>query len=69
MGQLEDMQVFVRVVEAGSITKAAGQLNLAKSAVSKRLSDLESRLGSQLINRTPRTSSLIDVAQQYYDRV
>ena len=42
MGQLEDMQVFVRIVEAGSITKAAGQLNLAKSAVSKRLSDLES---------------------------
>ena len=59
MGQLEDMQVFVRVVEAGSITKAAGQLNLAKSAVSKRLNDLENRLGSKLINRTARTSSLI----------
>ena len=59
MGQLEDTQVFVRIVEAGSITKAAGQLNLAKSAVSKRLNDLENRLGSKLINRTARNSSLI----------
>ena len=69
MGQLEDMQMFVRVVEAGSITKAASQLNLAKSAVSKRLSDLESRLGSKLINRTTRTSSLTEAGHQYYQRV
>jgi len=66
MGQLEDMQMFVRVVEAGSITKAASQLNLAKSAVSKRLSDLESRLGSKLINRTTRTSSHTESGHQYY---
>ena len=69
MGQLEDMQMFVRVVEAGSITKAASQLSLAKSAVSKRLSDLESRLGSKLINRTTRTSSLTEAGHQYYQRV
>ena len=69
MGQLEDMQVFVRIVEAGSITKAAGQLNLAKSAVSKRLNDLENRLGSKLINRTTRTSSLTEAGHQYYQRV
>jgi DNA-binding transcriptional LysR family regulator len=69
MGQLEDMQVFVRIVKAGSITKAAGQLSLAKSAVSKRLNDLENRLGSKLINRTTRTSSLTEAGQQYYQRV
>ena len=69
MGQLEDMQVFVRIVEAGSITKAAGQLSLAKAAVSKRLGDLESRLGSKLINRTTRTSSLTEAGHQYYQRV
>lgn len=43
MGQLEDMAMFVRIVEAGSITKAAEQLNIAKSAVSRRLKDLETR--------------------------
>ena len=69
MGQLENMQVFVRIVEAGNITKAAEQLNLAKSAVSKRLGDLETRLGSKLINRTTRTSSLTDAGNQYYQRV
>ena len=69
MGQLEDMHVFVRIVEAGSITQAADQLNLAKSAVSKRLGDLESRLGSKLINRTTRTSSITEAGNQYYQRV
>ena len=45
MGQLEDMQVFIRVVEAGGIGRAAEQLDIAKSAVSRRLSELEKRLG------------------------
>ena len=69
MGQLEDMHMFVRIVEAGSITQAASQLNLAKSAISKRLGDLEKRLGTKLINRTTRTSSLSEAGNQYYQRV
>lgn len=68
MGQLEDMQVFVRVVEAGGIGRAAEQLEMAKSAVSRRISELEKHLGVRLINRTTRTSSLSDVGQHYYDR-
>ncbi|WP_201540027.1 LysR family transcriptional regulator [Psychrobacter sp. 1044] len=69
MGQLEDMAMFVRVVEAGSITKAAEQLNIAKSAVSRRLKDLETRLGSQLISRTTRQSNLTQAGEQYYQKV
>jgi len=68
MGQLEDMSIFARVVEAGSITKAAEQLNLAKSAVSKRLSALEQRLGQKLITRTTRRSNLTDAGKTYYQR-
>jgi DNA-binding transcriptional LysR family regulator len=49
MGQLEDMETFVRIVEAGGITKTAEQLDVAKSAVSRRLNDLEKRLDSQLL--------------------
>ena len=41
MGQLEDMAMFVRIVEAGGIGKAAEQLNIAKSAVSRRLNDYQ----------------------------
>lgn len=69
MGQLEDMAMFVRIVEAGSITKAAEQLNIAKSAVSRRLKELETRLGSQLISRTTRQSNLTQAGEQYYQRV
>ncbi|MDN3448208.1 LysR family transcriptional regulator [Psychrobacter sp. APC 3281] len=69
MGQLEDMAMFVRIVEAGSITKAAEQSNIAKSAVSRRLKELEERLGSQLISRTTRQSKLTQAGEQYYQQV
>lgn len=68
MGQLEEMAVFVRIVEAGGIGKAAEQLNLAKSAVSRRLAELENRLGARLLTRTTRKSSLTDAGQAYYQR-
>lgn len=68
MGQLEDMALFIRVVEAGSITKAAEQLNIAKSAVSRRLKELETRLGSQLISRTTRQSNLTQAGEHYYQQ-
>lgn len=68
MGQLEDMSLFIRVVESGSITKAAEHLNLAKSAVSRRLSDLEKRLSIQLISRTTRQSHLTEAGALYYQR-
>ena len=68
MGQFEDMHIFLRVVESGSISKAAEQMNIAKSAVSKRLATLEHKLGIKLINRTTRRSSLTDAGHQYYQR-
>lgn len=68
MGQLEDMAIFLRVVEAGNITKAAEQMNIAKSAVSKRLALLEQKLGIKLINRTTRMSSITEAGQHYYQR-
>jgi DNA-binding transcriptional LysR family regulator len=66
MGQLEDMRIFVRVVEAGGVGKAADQLGMAKSGVSRSLVSLENRLGVQLINRTTRRNSLSGVGREYY---
>jgi len=66
VGQLEDIQVFIRIVEAKGIGKAADQLNMAKSAVSRRLADLESRLSTKLIQRTTRTLNLTEAGQLYY---
>jgi DNA-binding transcriptional LysR family regulator len=51
MGQLEDLKLFVSVVDNQSITRAAAVLNIAKSAVSRRLSLIEERYGSKLIDR------------------
>ena len=68
MGQLEDMSVFVRVVDAGGISKAAEQLGMAKSAISRRLNELETRLGVRLINRTTRQSNLTEAGNNFYDR-
>lgn len=68
MGQLEDLNVFVRIVEAGSISKAAEQLGVAKSGVSRRLAALEDRLGTPLITRTTRRLSLTGTGREYYER-
>jgi DNA-binding transcriptional LysR family regulator len=67
MDVYEEMRNFVRVVEAGSISRAAEQLGLAKSGVSRRLADLESRLGVLLLTRTTRRSSLTDAGRMYYE--
>jgi DNA-binding transcriptional LysR family regulator len=53
MGQIEDLRLFALVVENGSISRAADKLHIAKSAVSRRLSLLETRYGSRLIDREP----------------
>lgn len=68
MGQLENVRIFLKVVEAGSITQTSEQLGLAKSAISRRLSELEQQLGVTLINRTTRTSSVTEAGRMYYQK-
>lgn len=68
MARLEDMETFARVVEAGSISGAAERMGIAKSAVSRRLSDLEARLGVQLFRRTTRRLDLTDSGRGFYER-
>jgi DNA-binding transcriptional LysR family regulator len=68
MDRFADMQMLVSVVEAGSISAAADRLDLAKSAVSRRLAELEARLGTSLIHRTTRRLTLTDSGRAYYDR-
>lgn len=68
MNPFEDMQTFIRIVEAGSITKAAEQMNTVKSAVSRRLMELEKRLGVTLLARTTRSQTLTDSGKSYYEQ-
>src|SRR5215475_5285652 len=71
MGQqamdLNEILVFARVVEAGSFTAAATALGMPKSTVSRKVSELEERLKSRLLQRTTRKLSLTDVGRTYYD--
>lgn len=68
MDKFEEIRNFVRVVESGSISHAADRAGLAKSAVSRRLSELEQRLGVQLITRTTRQMKLTDSGRSFYER-
>ncbi len=68
MSKYEEIETFIRVVEAGSLTKAAEQLKIAKSAVSRRLKELETRLGVQLMTRTTRKLTLSDTGETLYKR-
>lgn len=68
MNRLEEMQTFIRVADAGSITKAADRMGIAKSAVSRRLCDLEDRLGAQLMTRSTRGLSLTEIGESFYQR-
>ncbi len=64
---LNEILVFARVVQAGSFTSAAAELGMPKSTVSRKVSDLEERLKSRLLQRTTRKLSLTDVGRTYYD--
>lgn len=68
MGRLAELEAFVRIVEAGGVGSAAERLGIAKSVVSRRLRDLENRLGVRLLQRTTRRISLTETGRAYYER-
>ncbi|OOF26635.1 LysR family transcriptional regulator [Salinivibrio sp. IB872] len=61
-------QSFICVVEQGSLAQAATKLHASSSALSKRLSWLESQLGVQLLKRTTRSLSMTDAGDLFYQR-
>lgn len=68
MSELEEIRIFVQLVEFQSATQVAERMGVANSAVSRRLKELESRLGVQLIRRTTRRMSLTESGEIYYQR-
>lgn len=69
MNNLGDLEVFARMVSAGSMSAAGRELGLSPAVVSKRLRRLEDRLGTRLMNRTTRQISLTEAGQGFYERV
>ena len=62
------MALFVAVVNNGSFSAAADRLGLSRAQVSKAVAQLEQHLGSRLLNRTTRRTSLTDIGRIYYER-
>ncbi len=68
MSELEEIKVFVNLVESQTAAQAAEKMGLANSAISRRLKSLESRLGAQLLQRTTRTMHLTEDGRRFYLR-
>src|ERR1051325_2133361 len=64
---LNEIAVFARVVQTGSFRAAAAALGMPKSTVSRKVSELERRLGARLLQRTTRKLSLTDAGRIFYD--
>jgi DNA-binding transcriptional LysR family regulator len=62
------MEALVRVVETGSFSAAARQLQLRQPAVSKAIAQLEARLGVRLLLRSTRRLTLTEAGQGFYER-
>ncbi|RFC64470.1 LysR family transcriptional regulator [Fulvimarina endophytica] len=67
MSYVESLRVFVRVVELGSITSGGRDLRLTPAVASKRIKELEQRLGVRLFNRTTRSISPTEAGRVFYD--
>lgn len=62
-----EMAIFAKVVDAGSYTRAADKLGLPKSTVSRKISQLEERLGVRLLHRTTRAIKPTEMGKAYYN--
>jgi DNA-binding transcriptional LysR family regulator len=69
MTDLTDMEIFARVVTAGSMSAAGREMGLSPAVISKRVRRLEERLGARLLQRTTRQIALTEDGQGYYERV
>ncbi|WP_434779620.1 LysR family transcriptional regulator [Neisseria sp. Ec49-e6-T10] len=69
MNKLEDLQIFVTVMQTLSFTEAADKLGLSKQFVSRRIMQLEENLGVRLLLRTTRRLNPTNLGYHYYDQI
>jgi DNA-binding transcriptional LysR family regulator len=66
MLNLNDLLIFVRVVEHGGFAAAGRALKIPKSTLSKRLSELEKAIGVRLVQRTSRSFAVTEIGQDFH---
>jgi DNA-binding transcriptional LysR family regulator len=66
--EIGDLRLFFRIVNAGSLSAAAREMNASPAGMSRRLSDLEERLGVRLVDRTSRRFELTEEGSLFHER-
>lgn len=67
--RIDQLETFVAVAEAGSLSRAAQQMRVGVSVVSRRLQALEDRLGADLVRRTTRSMTLTEAGRGLHERL
>jgi DNA-binding transcriptional LysR family regulator len=68
MDRFQEMQVFIRIAERGSFTRAADDLQIPRATVTNLMKRMEERLGTRLLERTTRTVRLTQDGEAFYRR-
>lgn len=68
MDRVFSLQLFIRVVETGSFSRAAEEFGITQPTVTKALAATEKRLGARLLHRSTRGVTPTEVGQLYYER-
>jgi DNA-binding transcriptional LysR family regulator len=68
MDRLDELAIFVRIVEEGSLARAASRLRRSPPAVTRALASLEARIGARLIDRTTRRLAPTEAGRALYDK-
>ncbi len=68
MDRIQGLQLFVRVCETGSLTRAAADLGVTQPTATKHIASLEKRLGARLFHRSTRGVTPTEVGAAYYDQ-
>jgi DNA-binding transcriptional LysR family regulator len=66
---ISDLEIFARVARTGNMSAAGREMGLSPAVVSKRISQLEERLGARLLQRTTRHLALTETGAGYFKRV
>jgi len=68
MSEIDNLRLFVAVVESGGFNRAAKRLGISKSIVSRRIAQMEADLGARLLSRTTRGISPTDAGMEFKER-
>jgi DNA-binding transcriptional LysR family regulator len=68
MDRVAAVQLFIRVVETGSFSRAAGELAITQPTATKAVAAIEQRLGARLLHRSTRGVTATEAGQLYYER-